>query len=163
MSLNNGISAGPSIAFNEFDMWSLDADYMLNYKTGSIGGRVNNPFIYHEIDIEFVFTPIDRIEFSNSLYWEVYGSNSSVGALSIPILSSEISVFIDKDQRWSVGAKAFDILNKNQNVWRWWSNNSFTQNQNIAIQRYIMGTVVYKIKKPAGREDKNSSGHRRRW
>jgi hypothetical protein len=162
LSKNNGIAAGPSIAFNEFDMWSLDADYMLNYKVGSIGGRTNNAFVYHEIDLEFVFTPIDRIEFSNTLYWEIYGSNSAVGAISIPILSSELSVFIDKSQKWSVGAKAFDIFNKNQNLWRWWSNNSFTQNQNIAVQRYIMGTLTYKINTPAGR-DQNSSEHRRHW
>ncbi len=163
LSKNNGIAAGPSIAFNEFDKWSLDADYMLNYKTGSIGGISNNAFIYHEIDVEFVFTPIDRIEFSNSLNWEIYGSNSAVGAISIPILSSELSVFIDKNQQWSLGAKAFDLLNKNQNLWRWWSNNSFTQNQNIAIQRYVMATLTYKINAPAGKASENSSRHRGGW
>ena len=71
-----------------------------------------------------------------------------MGAKSIPILSSEISFFIDKDQKWSIGAKAYDILDKNQNLWRWWSNNGFTQSQSNAIQRYVMGTLTYKINKP---------------
>jgi hypothetical protein len=64
-------------------------------------------------------------------------------------LSSEISIFLDSTQRWSIGAKAFDILDQNQNLWRNWSSNQFIQSQNLAVQRYIMATVRYKIKKPS--------------
>ena len=147
-SLNHTTSIGPRIQFNEFDMWSLDANYMVNRQTGSIGGVSNNGYFYHEIDAEFVLTPMERLEWSTSLYLEIYGANNAVGAKSIPILSSEISFFIDKDQKWSIGAKAYDILDKNQNLWRWWSNNGFTQSQSNAIQRYVMGTLTYKINKP---------------
>ena len=129
-------------------MWSLDANYMVNRQTGSIGGVSNNGYFYHEIDAEFVLTPMERLEWSTSLYLEIYGANNAVGAKSIPILSSEISFFIDKDQKWSIGAKAYDILDKNQNLWRWWSNNGFIQSQSNAIQRYVMGTLTYKINKP---------------
>jgi len=147
-SLNHTISVGPRIQFNEFDMWSLDANYMVNRQTGSIGGVSNNGYFYHEIDAEFVLTPMERLEWSTSWYLEIYGANNAVGAKSIPILSSEISFFIDKDQKWSIGAKAYDILDKNQNLWRWWSNNGFIQSQSNAIQRYVMGTLTYKINKP---------------
>jgi len=149
LSQNHNLGVGPSLQFNEFNMWSLDADYLINYQSGSIDGVNNNSFFYHEIDAELVFTPIDRLEWSTELYMEIYGSNNAVPARSIPIFNSEISLFIDKDQRWSIGARAYDIFDKNQNLWRWWSNNGFTQSQSNAVQRYIMGTVTYKIKKPS--------------
>lgn len=151
LSKNNTIAGGPTLQFNEFDMWSFDGDYSLNYQTGSVGGVSNNGFFYHEVDAEFVFTPIERIEWSTSLYLEIYGANNAVGAQTIPILNSEISFFIDKDQQWSIGARAYDLLDQNQNLWRWWSNNSFTQNQSNAVQRYVMATLTYKIKKPSSK------------
>ena len=132
-------------------MWSLDLDYRVNYQTGRVGEISNNAFFYHEVDVEFVFTPIDRIEWATSLSMEIYGANNAVGAQTIPILNSELSYFIDKDQRWSLGVRAFDILDKNQNLWRWWSNNSFTQSQSNAVQRFVMGTLTYKIKKPGSK------------
>jgi hypothetical protein len=149
LSRNHTIAAGPTLQFNEFDKWSFDADYSVNRQTGNIGGVSNNGFFYHEIDAEFVLTPIERLEWSTSLYLEIYGANNAVPAKTIPILNSEISFFIDKEQKWSIGAKAYDILDKNQNLWRWWSNNGFTQSQSNAIQRYVMGTLTYKITKPA--------------
>jgi hypothetical protein len=151
LSRNHTVGVGPTLQFNEFDMWSLDAEYSLNYQTGSIGDISNNAFFSHDVDIEFVFTPIDRIEWSTSLYVEILGANNAVGAQTIPILTSELSYFIDKDQRWSLGVRAYDILDKNQNLWRWWSNNSFTQSQSNAVQRYVMGTLTYKIKKPGSK------------
>lgn len=162
LSRNHTVAVGPNLQFNEFDMWSLDADYMVNYQTGRIGTSSNNSFFYHEIDIEFVFTPVDRLEWSTSLYMEIYGANNAVGAQTIPILNSEISYYIDKDQQWSLGVRAYDILDKNQNLWRWWSNNSFTQNQSNAVQRFVMGTLTYKIKKPGSKGGDHSGAGRRR-
>jgi hypothetical protein len=150
-SRNHTVAIGPNLQFNEFDMWSLDLDYRVNYQTGRVGEISNNAFFYHEVDVEFVFTPIDRIEWATSLSMEIYGANNAVGAQTIPILNSELSYFIDKDQRWSLGVRAFDILDKNQNLWRWWSNNSFTQSQSNAVQRFVMGTLTYKIKKPGSK------------
>ncbi|MDA8886054.1 carboxypeptidase-like regulatory domain-containing protein [Bacteroidia bacterium] len=154
-SKNNTIGVGPTLQFNEFDMWSFDMDYMIKRQSGSIAGVENNAFLYHEVDAEFTLTPFDRLEWSSSLYLEIYGSNNAVGARTIPILTSELSFFIDKDKKWSLGAKAFDILDKNQNLWRWWTSNRFMQNQNNAVQRYLMGTVTYKIKKPTPKEPKD--------
>ena len=158
-SRNHTTSVGPEIQFNEFDKWSLDVSYMLNYQTGQIGDAANNAFFYHEVDAEFVLTPMERLEWSTSLYMELYGANNAVGAQTIPILNSEISYFVDKDQRWSIGVSAYDILDKNQNLWRWWSNNSFTQNQTNAVQRYVMGTLTYKIKKPGSKGGGHGGGH----
>jgi hypothetical protein len=134
----------------------------LNWQTGSIGGVANNAFGYQEIDAELIFTPIDRLEFANSLYMEMYGSNNAVGSAVIPILTSELSYFIDKNKQWSLGIRAYDIFDKNQNLWRWWSSNSFTQTQSNAVQRFVMGTVVYKIKKKSGAKGDDGSVDRRR-
>ncbi len=162
LSQNNGFSFGPGIQFNEFDKWSLDLDYQVNWKTGNIAGVANNGYAYHEIDAEFVLTPIKRFEWSSSLYMEVYGSNNAVGEAVIPILSSEASFFIDKHQQWSLGVRAYDILNKNQNLWRWWSSNSFVQSESNAITRYVMGTLTYKIKKQSSGAGHNGPVDRRR-
>ncbi len=160
-SLNHTVSIGPTIQFNEFDMWSLDAAYSVEYQTGRIGDASNNAFFSQNFDAELVFTPIDRIEWATNLNMEIFGANNAVGAQTIPILSSELSYFIDKDQQWSLGVRAYDILDKNQNLWRWWSNNSFTQNQSNAVQRYVMGTLTYKIKKPGSNGGEH--GSRRRY
>lgn len=148
VSQNHTIGFGPTLQFNEFDMWSFDAEYSLQYQNGRIGTTTNNAFFSHEVDAELVFTPVDRIEWSTTLYLEIFGANNAVGAQTIPIFSSELSYFIDKNQQWSLGARAYDIFDKNQNLWRWWSNNSFTQSQSNAVQRYVMATLTYKIKKP---------------
>lgn len=145
---NRSFDIEPNIQFNEFDLWSLDLEYAISKNFGSIGDQKNNDYISQSIDAELIITPFDRLEWGTELYWEFYGSNSAVGAASIPILTSEVNVFIDKDQRWSVGAKVFDIFDKNQNLWRWWSANSFTENRTNAVQRYVMATVSYKIRKP---------------
>ncbi|NNJ55165.1 MAG: hypothetical protein HKP14_03500 [Bacteroidia bacterium] len=147
-SQNEGWAIGPGIQFNEFDKWSLELDYMLNFKTGNIDGIENNAYINHEIDGEFILTPVDRLEWSTTLYMEVFGSNNAVGAQSIPVLSSELSYYFDKNKRWSLGIRAFDILDKNQNLWRWWSSNRFVQSQNNTVRRHVRGTLIYKIKKP---------------
>jgi hypothetical protein len=161
-SLNHTVSFGPSLQFNQFDKWSLNLEYALNWQTGSIGGVANNAFGYQEIDAELIFTPIDRLEFANSLYMEMYGSNNAVGSAVIPILTSELSYFIDKNKQWSLGIRAYDIFDKNQNLWRWWSSNSFTQTQSNAVQRFVMGTVVYKIKKKSGAKGDDGPVDRRR-
>ncbi len=162
LSLNSGYSIGPRIQLNEFDKVSLDLRYLYTWKQGSIGGVENNPFGYHEVDAEFIWTPIDRVEWSSELYWELFGSNSTVGQLSIPIWSSSFSVFIDKEQKWSLGVRAYDILDKNQNVWRWWSANRFVENRTNTITRYVMGTVTYKIKKPTPKKDVGGPVDKRR-
>ena len=148
-SKNEGYTLGPSVQFNSFDKWSLELRYGANLKTGSIDGIDNNAFLMQNIDGQFVLTPTDRLEWSTTLYADIYGENNAVGAQIIPILSSEISYFFDKDKKWSLGIRAFDILDKNQNLWRWWSSNRFVQNQSNAVQQHFRGTVIYKIKKPS--------------
>ncbi len=156
LRINNvDIGIGPNLQFNEFDLWSLELDYQLKQNKGKIGGIENNAYINHEIDAELVITPIDRLEFASGVYWEIYGSNNAVGAASIPILSAELSFFFDKQQHWSLGAKAFDILDQNRNLWRWWNANTFVQNNSNAIQRYFMATLTYKIRKASPRSDRN--------
>ncbi|MFY0644118.1 MAG: hypothetical protein JXR19_06600 [Bacteroidia bacterium] len=148
---NIDIGFGPNIQFNEFDYWSLSIDYVLTKNNGSIGETKNNAFLSHDIDAEIVISPSDRLEIASSLYWEIFGSNSRVGSASIAIWNAEISYFFDKNQRWSLGIRAYDILDQNQNLWRWWSGNRFIQSQSNAIQNYFMGTLTYKIRK-AGAE-----------
>ncbi|MGB0850984.1 MAG: hypothetical protein ACPGTP_07045, partial [Bacteroidia bacterium] len=66
----------------------------------------------------------------------------------IPIVSSNLSYSIDTNNRWSIGIKAFDLLDKNRNIWRYWGQNRFIQSQNMVVRQYFMATVRYKIKKP---------------
>lgn len=139
-------SAELNLQFNNFDLLSLELDYSISQNFGAIDGIQNNSYVDQILEAEFVFTPWDRLEWSTDLYWEFYSKNSAAGAASIPILSSELSIYFDKKQNWSVGIRAFDILDKNQDLWRWWSTNKFIQNQSNAVQRYVMGTLVYKIR-----------------
>jgi hypothetical protein len=162
LSLNNGYSIAPNISFNEFDKFSLELEYEYSWKIGSIDGIQNNPFGVHNIEGEIIWTPIDRIEWSSDLYWEYFESNTTVGVVSIPLLSSSFSVFVDKDKKWSVGVKAYDILDKNQNVWRWWGNNQFMESRTNTVNRYVMGTLTYKINKPAAKDDSHKIIDRRR-
>ena len=101
--------------------------------------------------------PIKRLEWSAELDMEVYGANAAAGAQSIPILTSQLSYSMDSSDRWSIGLKAFDILDQNQNLWRYWTANRFIQSQNLAVRRYVMFTVRYKIKKPISKKNKQSS------
>ena len=148
---NEDIGFGPNIQFNEFDHWSLSLDYLLTQNNGSIGEVKNNAFLSHEIDAELVISPNDRLEFATTLYWEIFGRNAAVGSASIAIWNAELSYFFDKKQKWSLGLRAYDILDQNQNLWRWWSGNRFIQSQSNAVQNYFMGTLTYKIRK-AGSE-----------
>jgi len=148
-SQNNSISTDIGLQWNEFDKWSMDLGYGVGLNEGKIDGIRNNKFISQDIYAELVINPIDRLEWSTKLDVEVYGKNAAAGAQTIPILTSEISIFLDSNQRWSIGAKAFDILDQNQNLWRYWNSNQFIQSQNLAVQRYLMATIRYKIKKPS--------------
>ncbi|PCJ65204.1 MAG: hypothetical protein COA58_10085 [Bacteroidetes bacterium] len=146
-SVNQGFKTGVELQWNEFDKWSLGLGYGVGLNEGKIGGITNNSFVSQDMWAELVVSPIDRFEWSTELDVEVYGANAAAGAQTIPIISSEISYYLDSNQRWSIGAKAYDILDQNQNIWRNWSSNRFVQSQNLAIQRYFMATVRYKIKK----------------
>lgn len=147
-SNNSGYGVGLELQWNEFDKWSLELGADLDWNQGSIGGVKNNQFTRKDYFVEFVLNPINRLEWSTELNTKVYGANSVADAQTIPILTSSISYGLDSMQRWSIGLKAFDILDENQNLMRYWDANRFVQSQNIAIQRYVMFTIRYKIKQP---------------
>ena len=153
---NVDYSMGPSIQFNDFDMWSLELEYSLTKEYGIIADVKNNGFVYQELDVEFIFNPFDRLEWSSEFYLEIFGSNNAVGRRSIPLLQSEVLWTVDPQQKWSIGIKAVDIFNKNQNLWRYWGSNRFIESRNNAVQRYFMASIIYKIKKPSKEaEDSN--------
>ena len=158
-SIDRSFGFGPTIQFNEFDKWSLDLGYSYTLNSGSIDGVRNNPFSGHNVDAELIITPFDRLEWSTDLYLESYGSNATSNAVVIPLLSSELQFFMDKDKRWSLGIEAFDILDQNQNLWRWWTNNTFVESRSNSIRRYVMGKLTYSIKKPNPKGGEDKKGH----
>jgi hypothetical protein len=145
---NQDLRLGPELSFNAFEKWSLTLEYDITRHWGQLNKVQNNAFINQDIYIELLLTPHKRFEWRTDLNWEFFGENNAVPALNIPILSSQVNVFLDKKQSFSLGVEAFDILDKNQNIWRWWETNSFTQNSVNAVERYFLLTLTYKIKKP---------------
>ena len=155
--INASTSVGTELQWNEFDKWSMSLGADMAWNRGSIGGQSNNKFTNQSYYAELVLNPIKRLEWSAELDMEVYGANAAAGAQSIPILTSQLSYSMDSSDRWSIGLKAFDILDQNQNLWRYWTANRFIQSQNLAVRRYVMFTVRYKIKKPISKKNKQSS------
>ena len=154
LEINNiDLGLGTSIQFNEFDKWSLELEYFLYQNKGRIGNNDNNAYLNQEVYASLYFAPVDWFEINSELDWEIFGANGNVGAYTIPIWSADLSFFLDKAKKWSVGAKAFDILDKNQNLWRWWNANRFVESQSNAVSRYVMATVSYKIRKAGTESD----------
>ena len=136
----------------EFDKISFEAFYSVGYNSGTIQGVQNNGFVSQDIYAEVIWNPIERLELSVDLDLETYSGSEAAPAQTIPILGSSITYSLDTKQRWSIGLTAFDILDKNTNIWRSWGQNRFSQRQNLMIQRYFMATIRYNIKKPKSRE-----------
>ena len=158
-SINHNYGSGIELAWNEFDMWSLELGYDVGYNVGKIAGNTNNGFVEQYVYTEIIVNPLERLELSAELDLEMLGANAVTQAQTIPIFSAEISWALDTNQRWSIGAKAFDIFDQNQNIWRNWSGNRYVQSQNLALSRYIMATIRYRIKKPAKRKGKSGNPH----
>ena len=147
-SENNSYGGSVGLQWYDFDKISFDIEYGINWNKGKIGDVQNNNFFLHDIYSEFIYNPTDRLEFSANLEMELYGKNATVPARYVPILSSEITYSIDTLGKWSIGLEAFDILDRNTQLWRNWNQNSFSQSQSLSITRYLMATIRYKIKKP---------------
>ena len=146
-SVNHGYSFGAELDFNKFEGWSFDLDYELQITSGMINGIANNDYLKQSLNSELIINPFDRLEWRTWLQINHFAATPAADAAVIPLLSSEINFFLDKNQKWALGVKGFDLLDKNQNLWRWWSGNSFTEYQSNAVRRYVMLNVTYKIKK----------------
>ncbi len=150
-----------NIGFNwyDFDKISFEIDYGIGYNSGTIAGVSNNGFITQDIYTEAVWNITDRLEWSVDFDLETYSGSETAPAQFIPILSSQINYSLDTLNRWTIGIKGFDILDKNTNISRSWSQNSFRQFENLTIRQYFMATIRYNIKKPKGKSKDNFRMH----
>lgn len=154
MSRNISYGANTELEFSEFDLWSLSLGYELMQNNGVVGEVRSNTFLSHDIFAEIMVNPNDKWELSSDLNWEIFGSNATAGFTSIPIWSAQLMYTIDAKKQWSVGIRGFDLLKRNQNLWRWWDVNSFTQFQTNALQRYVLFNVRYNVKNQGKESDR---------
>lgn len=154
-SKTQNYQAGLGLKFNQFDKINLDASYFIGLNQGRVGEVSNNAFISHNIDAEIIYNPTKRLEIQSVLYWQILGSNGTNALTSIPILSGNINYTLDQANKWMIGLKGYDFLNRNQNLWRWWGANSYSENRMNAVTRYVMFNITYKVKqaKPKGERD----------
>jgi hypothetical protein len=156
-SQTNNSGAGIGFEMNEFEKVSFDGGFELFWNQGRVGEIQNNAFLSYMIDAEVMYSPWDALELSSNIDWEIFGDNNTNDITSIPIWSASCNYTIDKKKRWSVGIEAYDLLDKNQNLWRWWSANSYSENRSNAIQRYVLLNVTYRIKQKT--KDQPKWGH----
>lgn len=159
MSRNMSYGTSTELEFNQFDLWSLNLSYELMQNNGVVGEVRSNTFLSHDIYAEVMVNPNDHWELSSDLAWEIFGSNATADFTSIPIWSAQLMYRIDKKKQWSVGVSAFDLLKRNQNVWRWWDVNSFTEFRTNALQRYVLLTIRYDVKNNAKSADRLGRMH----
>jgi len=137
---------GVGLKFNQFEKLNLNAGYDIGLNRGRVGAISNNAFLSHNVDAEIIYTPHKRLEIQSVLNWQIFGSNGSNSLTSIPIWSGSINYTLDEAGKWMIGLQGYDFLNRNQNLWRWWSANSYSENRTNAVTRYVMFSITYKVK-----------------
>lgn len=76
-----------------------------------------------------------------------YTAQSFDGAITIPLLSAEITRYVLPMQRGSISLKAFDLLNKNESVIRQGLRNNLVEQTSNVMRQYFMLTLTYKLTK----------------
>jgi hypothetical protein len=136
-----------NVEFNEFEKWNLSLDYNFGVNIGSIDRITNNFFTEQRGSVNLGLNFSDRLSAYVNSNVRILGANETSNQLVVPIINSGVTYILDKKNQWNVGINAFDLLDRNQQIWRYWGNNQFTSNQQLAIQRYVLLNLTYRIKK----------------
>lgn len=147
LSQSQNTGASFEIQFNEFKKWDATASYHYNLQFGKIDKIDNNLFSEQNISLNLGFNFSERLTANATTNVRVLGANETSNQIIVPIISGGLTYIVDKKNRWSIGIRSFDLLNKNQQIWRYWGENQFTSNTQVAIQRYVLFNVTYRIKK----------------
>ena len=160
--LQTAIQFSPSTGFglNWNDKVEIRPEYRISFsKTRYTDPAFRNlSVITQNLDGEVI------IRWPKRLVWETnasYQYNSQV-APGIPkdnlLWSAAVTYLMLKDQKGQLRLSIFDILNRNNSVWRYATQNYIIDNQSSVLQRFVSLTFTYNIrtmgvpKKVGGRE-----------
>jgi len=117
-----------------------DAKYSLQE---SLNNRYTNISYFSEIR----FTPNDSWNFMISADVTNYNDQSFGEAISIPLISAEVSYFFLKNKRGSLSLEGVDLLNKNTGIQRISELNYLRETRSNTIGRYVMLSFKYRLNK----------------
>jgi len=133
------------------EKWDIDfgGEIEITNATYTIQKSLNNRYLTLNYFTDLAYTPNDTWHFGASADVATYSSESFAGAVSIPLISAEISYNFLKNQRGMLSLTGYDLLNKNKGINRISELNYLSETKSDMIRRYVMLSFKYRINKAA--------------
>ncbi|TXC75563.1 TonB-dependent receptor [Luteibaculum oceani] len=143
-----------SISNRKKDKIEAELGFALNYTTSdySINSAQNTNYLSQSLFADAAWYINDKWIISSSLDVTNYENSQFANAVQVPLWSAEITHNFLAGNKGSLRLKAFDLLNKNQGVEQFTSENYIGQQVSNILSQYFMLSFTYKFRK-AGTED----------
>lgn len=124
---------------------SIGATISLNNAYYSIQKELNNTYTNQVYFLDANYKPNDKWYFAFSADISRYNSQSFDESINIPLLKLEASRYFLKNNRGTLSASVFDLLNKNTGLVRSSEANSIQETRSNIIGRYFMLSFKYRL------------------
>jgi hypothetical protein len=124
---------------------SIGATFSFNEAYYSVQKELNNTYTNQIYFIDLSYKPTDKWFFAFNADISRYNSQSFNESLNIPLLKLEANRYFLKNNRGTLTASVFDILNKNTGIVRSAEANSIQETRSNIIGRYFMLSFKYRL------------------
>lgn len=131
------------------EKWDVSIGSTISFSNAfySVQSELNNTYTNQAYFIDANYRPNDKWYIGFNADINNYSSQSFNESVSIPLLKMEITRYVFKNNRGSIGLSIFDILNKNTGVQRIADQNAIQETRSNIIGRYGMISFKYKLNK----------------
>ncbi len=131
------------------EKWDVSVGSTLSISNAfySVQSELNNTYTNQVYFLDASYRPTDKWFIGFTADINQYTSQSFNESVSIPLLKMEITRYVFKNNRGSIGLSVFDILNKNTGLVRTSDQNAIQETRSNIIGRYGLIKVKYKLNK----------------
>ncbi|HLN21607.1 MAG TPA: outer membrane beta-barrel protein [Bacteroidales bacterium] len=131
------------------EKWDLEAGTEITFTSTrySVNNELNNRYHDYSFFSEARFSPGRKLSFLVSSDITRYSAGSFGQSLFIPLLNTETSLYLSKNQRAAFTLAAIDLFNRNTGVERLSEFNTLTDRRSNILGRYFMISFRYRLNK----------------
>lgn len=137
------------------EKWDIEtgSNFTVTNSKYSVQKSLND--IYNDISVftELRYTPNIHFNFMGSADVTNYSSKNFSQSQLIPLLNTEISYYLLKNQRGVLTLAGVDLLNRNTGIERMSEMNTFSERRSSIIGRYFMLSFKYRLNKVGENKD----------
>ncbi|MES2800016.1 MAG: outer membrane beta-barrel protein [Bacteroidota bacterium] len=160
LSKTLNVNAGTTVSSNISEFLDFAVNYTFNYNNAvnSIQQQANNQFFVQNLTAKFNWIIKERLVINTNFTLSSYAGLSTDFNRLISLWNAAIGYKFLKEKQMEVRLSVFDILNNNNSITRNVTNIYIEDVESNVVNRYVMLTAVYNLKKFGGKKVDSPAG-----